>query len=82
MILLVSQPKYFSSDATYQADLTTAHGQPKWKFRGFRNASGGRVANMDLVLQLEIQFNKRRGNVKWKQVKSHSGIRGNEWADR
>jgi ribonuclease HI len=51
-----------------------------WVRRGWRNASGNDVANQDLWKRL-YPLNKER-NVRWKHVRGHQGIPGNERADK
>ncbi|PWN21541.1 RnaseH-domain-containing protein [Microstroma glucosiphilum] len=55
---------------------------PGWERNGFRNSLGKPVANQDLVRQLDREIKMRGGNIEWKHVKGHSGIYGNEMADR
>lgn len=56
--------------------------QSEYKSRGFRKTSGGPVPDLDLLLRLEKLIIMRGTNLTWEHVKSHSGILGNERADR
>lgn len=52
-----------------------------WKRRGWRTASGGPVKNVDLWQRLENAV-ARHVSVTWHWVRGHSGVEGNELADR
>ena len=51
-----------------------------WLRRGWRNANGKDVANQDLWKRL-LPLHKER-KVRWKHVRGHRGIPGNERADK
>ncbi len=51
-----------------------------WKKRGWRTVSKKTVKNFELWKELEDQVN--RHNVQWRWVKGHTGIMGNERADK
>ncbi|PWN21542.1 hypothetical protein BCV69DRAFT_173169 [Microstroma glucosiphilum] len=55
---------------------------PNWERNGFRNANGEPVANQDLVRQLDHEIKQRGGNVEFEHVRGHTGVPGNEMADR
>jgi len=50
-----------------------------WKRRGWRTASRKPVKNVDLWQRLEAAMHEH--DVRWKWVKGHSGVDGNERAD-
>jgi ribonuclease HI len=55
-----------------------------WKKKGWINATGGEVANVDLwkSLEREVYFLKKRGvKVEWRYCPGHAGIEGNERVD-
>ncbi|KAK9346088.1 ribonuclease H-like domain-containing protein, partial [Lipomyces starkeyi] len=57
----------------------------KWRQNGWRNAKGQQVENADLIKQILDEIEVRRGRgarVKFMYVAGHSGIMGNENADR
>ena len=51
-----------------------------WKSNGWKTAAKKQVKNIDLWQRLEQE--KGRHRISWYWVKGHSGIRGNEMADR
>ncbi len=51
-----------------------------WKSNGWKTAAKKRVKNVDLWQRLEQETGRHR--ITWHWVKGHSGIRGNEMADR
>jgi ribonuclease HI len=51
-----------------------------WKINGWKTAGKKQVKNVDLWRRLEQE--KCRHRITWHWVKGHSGIRGNEMADR
>ena len=61
-----------------------------WKRNGWRNSQGQPVSNKDLIIYIiallaarSPQINGRRTpNVSFMKVKAHSGVEGNEQADR
>ncbi len=53
---------------------------PAWKRRGWKTASKTPVKNADLWQRLEAAA--RRHDVSWHWVRGHSGVEGNEIADR
>jgi ribonuclease HI len=57
---------------------------PNWKRKGWRNANKKPVANQDLwlVLDKEINTHRLKNNIKWTHVDGHSGVLGNERADK
>ena len=67
------------TDSKYLVDLASnwRHG---WKRRGWRKASGQPVKNLDLIKELDDALENR--SVTWTWVKGHSGVPGNEYADR
>ena len=54
----------------------------KWKENGFRNAKNKPIENMDLWTELNSLIEKAPCNIKWTKVTGHSGIPGNEEADK
>lgn len=52
----------------------------KWKRNGWKTAARKPVKNFDLWQQLDEEVASH--NIDWKWVKGHSGIEGNELADR
>lgn len=51
-----------------------------WKKNGWKTAAGKPVKNVDLWQQLDREASRHQ--VKWKWVKGHSGVHGNEVADQ
>ncbi len=54
-----------------------------WKKKGWKNASGGEVANQDIWQELMIVTAARKGEAKvdWRYVRGHQGFAGNERVD-
>ncbi|ADV20448.1 ribonuclease HI [Cryptococcus gattii E566] len=57
---------------------------PKWMNNNFRNSNRQEVVNIDLIKHLLVLLRRRgpAGRVKFKYVPAHSGVEGNEAADR
>ncbi|EAL23686.1 hypothetical protein CNBA3330 [Cryptococcus deneoformans B-3501A] len=57
---------------------------PKWMNNNFRNSYKQEVINTDLIKHLLVLLRRRgaAGRVKFKYVPAHSGVEGNEAADR
>ncbi|CAO1619769.1 unnamed protein product [Parajaminaea phylloscopi] len=53
-----------------------------WIGRGWRTPWGDRVRNQDIIQHILDDMESRRWHVTFKHVKGHSGIFGNEVADR
>ncbi|GAB0092782.1 Ribonuclease H1 [Sergentomyia squamirostris] len=53
---------------------------PKWKLNGWKTANGQKVKNKDDFLRLDAELDGTI-DVKWKHVRGHKGIYGNEQAD-
>lgn len=53
-----------------------------WERNGWRNASGKNVKNVDLWRRLLCAAAQRNGETIWHYVRGHSGVEGNEYADR
>ena len=53
---------------------------PQWKARDWRTADRKPVKNVDLWQALEREIERHR--IDWRWVKGHSGVPGNERADR
>lgn len=68
------------SDSTYAIDCIT-----KWAINWEKNnwkKKGGEIKNLDLIQKSYYLYNKIKDSVIIKHVKAHSGIEGNELADR
>lgn len=72
-------PSVVFTDSTY-----VIHGITQWRFswekKGWKTASGKNVANMDLWKRLLLKVESRI--IRWEFVRGHSGIVGNERADK
>lgn len=53
----------------------------KWKDNGWKTYDGSPVKNKDDMLELDMAIS-RIPNIVWKAVSSHSGVHGNEQADK
>lgn len=67
------------SDSKYVLDGITEY-VDGWKFRGWRTGAGEPIKNRDLWETL-YPLSKRH-DIDWQWVKGHSGVEGNERADR
>ena len=54
----------------------------KWKENGWKTAGGEDVKNKDLWMELAGLTQEIRTKIEWKHVAAHSGISGNEEADK
>lgn len=55
---------------------------PKWKTNDFKSSTGAPVKNADLLGQLETLIDRKGSdNVRFKHVRGHAGIHGNDEAD-
>jgi ribonuclease HI len=52
---------------------------PAWKKRGWKTAARKPVKNQDLWMALDEAVNKH--NIRWRWVRGHTGVAGNEEAD-
>jgi len=66
------------SDSAYAIKCVTEW-LPGWRSSNFKN---GKVVNMDLILRLDEIVKAREGAVLFEEVDAHSGIYGNESADK
>ena len=68
------------SDSKYSIDCITtwAYG---WKAKGWRK-KGGEIKNLELIKSAHMLFEKIKSKIVIKHVKGHSGVEGNELADR
>jgi len=68
------------SDSKYSIDCITtwAYG---WKAKGWKK-KGGEIKNLELIKQAHTLYETIKGHTTVKHVKAHSGIEGNELADR
>ncbi|KAF8340351.1 ribonuclease H-like domain-containing protein [Cantharellus anzutake] len=56
---------------------------PGWRKKGFRNAKGNKIANLDIILYLEALVERKLpGTIRFEWVEGHSGNVGNDAADR
>ncbi|KAJ2768390.1 hypothetical protein IWQ56_002292 [Coemansia nantahalensis] len=55
---------------------------PKWERQGWRNSAGAPVENKDLVQDALDLIRGRAGRTRFTHVRGHSGVPGNEAADR
>ncbi|KAJ9062956.1 Ribonuclease H1 [Entomophthora muscae] len=69
------------TDSKYVVDGVNSYSN-RWERNGWTNANGAPVANQDLFTQLKDSINRHPGQVNIKYVPGHSGIQGNEYADR
>jgi ribonuclease HI len=53
-----------------------------WEINGWKTASGGEIINEDLFLVLCDIVDSREGSIRFEYVAGHSGIEGNEQADK
>jgi ribonuclease HI len=67
------------ADSKYVLDGITEY-VDGWKFRGWRTGAGQPLKNRDLWEILHPL--SKRHDIEWKWVKGHSGVEGNERADR
>ena len=79
----IGQDVEILSDSTYVINSATTWIEG-WKKRGWRKAGNKPVENLDLIKRLDQLIREAQGNrqIVWTWVKGHSGIRGNEEADR
>ncbi|MDQ7085559.1 MAG: ribonuclease H family protein [Sulfurovum sp.] len=68
------------SDSKYSIDCITvwAYG---WKRNGWKK-KGGEIKNLALIQSIHSLYDTLKNKVKIKHVKGHSGVEGNELADR
>ncbi|SPO49005.1 related to Ribonuclease H [Moesziomyces antarcticus] len=69
------------TDSQYSMDAVTKW-IDGWKENGWFTATGKEVLNKDLIVQLDHELNSRFPKPAMTYVKGHSGIEGNEIADR
>ena len=69
------------SDSMYSIDSITnwAYG---WKRKGWKKGKGGEIKNLEIIKLAHELYNGVKGRVTVKHVKGHSGVEGNELADR
>lgn len=83
------KPYSIATDSKYSIDSLTKWGQ-NWRSNGWKTSNGGNVANRDVIekcLDSIDNINKEYaskglGKFEFEHVKGHSGIDGNEKADR
>ncbi|MCC7442875.1 MAG: reverse transcriptase-like protein [Bdellovibrionales bacterium] len=73
-------PLEVRTDATYVMKGITEW-LPQWVRRGWKTAAGDPVANEVLWRELSELAGKFGSRLRWKKVKGHSGVAGNERAD-
>ncbi len=83
LLICESNAKYHNtifSDSKYSIDCidTWAYG---WKAKGWTKKSG-EIKNLDLIKEAHFLYEKIKNNLTIKHVKAHTGIEGNELADR
>ena len=69
------------SDSQYTVNMLTKW-LPGWKRAGWRTASGQPVANLKIVQHLDAALSKRLVVPQFEWVRGHTGVIGNEEADR
>jgi ribonuclease HI len=78
-LVVVTDSAYLYNGATQEWGLN------RWVRNGFRKSDQSHISNMDLWKKLHraiLFFEGEGGFVKWKKVRGHQGIDGNEEADR
>ena len=70
-----------NSDSKYVVNGATEWVQ-KWMYNGWKTASGDQVKNKEEWTELVNVIKSTNINIKWQHVPAHSGIAGNEEADR
>jgi len=75
-----NHPNTILSDSKYSIDCicTWAYG---WKAKNWTK-KGGEIKNLELIKSAHLLYEKIKNNITIKHVKGHSGIEGNELADR
>lgn len=69
------------SDSEYAVNsLTTWIG--KWKKNNWKDSKKNPVKNQDIIMNIDTLLQKYKGKIEINWVKAHSGIKGNEVADR
>lgn len=80
-------PLEIRTDSKYSISCLTIY-LPSWLRNNFRTATGEPVKNQDMIVHLIALLNRRgrglqgNGLVRFKHVRAHVGIQGNEEADR
>jgi ribonuclease HI len=74
------KPVQILSDSSYSINAITKWA-PGWKRLGWRKKDG-ELANVELIKELYGVYEEIKGNVVFTHVKGHSGVEGNELADR
>jgi ribonuclease HI len=69
------------SDSTYSVKAMNQW-SAKWKREGWKSSSGEEIKNKDLVIKMYEIFSPIRRRMNLAHVKGHSGVEGNELADR
>lgn len=68
------------SDSKYAIDCISTWAY-SWKKNGW-NKKGGEIKNLDIIIEAHNLYEKFKNNLVLEYVKGHSGIEGNELADR
>ncbi|SPO26060.1 related to Ribonuclease H [Ustilago trichophora] len=69
------------TDSMYSIN-TVTEWLPKWERNGWRNARGQPVSNQDLIKRLDYELYQHTPEPILEYVEAHSGLAGNEEADR
>lgn len=72
------------TDSQYVIEGLTKH-YPKWQKNGYKNSQGNPIANRgywDTIADTRKKLITKGAKVSLQWVKGHSGVLGNEWADR
>lgn len=75
------EPIMVVSDSRYVVNCFLDGWHIKWEKKGWYNANGKPVLNRDLWTALLNAINAHKPGVRWRHVKGHSGVVGNEKAD-
>jgi ribonuclease HI len=77
--MAAGQPCNIFSDSQLCVSTLTSWAK-SWERKGWKKSAGGEIKNLDLVKEAYALYLQSKARIIW--VKGHSGVKGNERADR